>query len=124
MAKQYGPIAGFVFFVLLGAYMIVSAGRFALDQNAISHKNVFGTFRLPWSEIRQIEVGAADGTLVLHGENKRFVVAPPSMWSGSEKPAAFELLQKRIESTGITPYPSNTAGYKMHKNVRVSYNQV
>ena len=119
IAKQYGPISIFAFFVLMGAYMIVAAGRFALDMQFITHENIFGTFRLSWDEIKQIEIGATDGTLVLHGENKRFVVAPPSMWSGPQKPTAFALLQKKIEGTGLTPYPSNTAAYKTHKNVRI-----
>jgi hypothetical protein len=119
MSKQYGPISVFAFFILMGTYMILAGGHFSLNSQAITHHNIFGTYRLPWNEIEQIEVGIADDTIVLHGANKRFVVAPPSMWSGSKKTAAFALLQKKLESIGITPYPSNTAAYKVHKNVRV-----
>ena len=97
MAKQYGPISIFAFFVLMGVYMIVAAGRFALDMQSIIHENIFGTFRISWNEIKQIEIGAADGTLVLHGENKRFVIAPPLCGQGRKSPQHLPSCRKKLK---------------------------
>jgi hypothetical protein len=119
VAHQYGPIAIFLIFVLMGAYMIASAGSFQLNERTVSHKNLFGHYRMAWNEVQRIEVGT-QGTLILHGKDKRFTLAPPTMWSGKEKPEAFALLTRKIEELGVTPYPSNVAGYKIDKNVRVN----
>jgi hypothetical protein len=120
-AKQYGPISVFAFFVLLGSYVVVSAGSYTLDDANIIHRNILGTYRISWTEVRQIEVGATDGAIVFHGEGTRFVLASPMMWSGKQKPDAHALLTRKISASGLTPYQSNTAGYKIHKNVRVSH---
>ena len=85
ITKQYGPIAAFAFFVLLGVYLIISAGSFALDDECVSLQNAFGLFRMHWQEVRKVGVGT-QGTIVLHGNGKRFVLAPPSLWSGPDKP--------------------------------------
>ena len=117
-ARQYGPITIFMFFVLMGVYMIVSAGSYTLNDESVTHTNVFGSFHILWQNVRQIEVGT-QGTLVLHGNDQRFILAPATFWSGRDKPEAFALLTKKIEDLDITPYPSNVADYKIHKNVRV-----
>ncbi|MBX3628014.1 MAG: hypothetical protein KF892_23600 [Rhizobacter sp.] len=118
MAKQYPPIAIFAMFIAMGIYMVVAAGRYEISAQAITHQNPFGKFRIAWSEVLRVEVGS-QGSVVLHGENKRFALAPPASWSGRQKPEAYELFQKRIEEIGAIVYPSNTADYKTHKNVRV-----
>ena len=117
-ARQYWPSAFFWVFILLGLYMLISAGAFEFDDEGVSHKNLSGHYRILWCEVKRIEFGT-QGSLVLHGEGKRFVLPTPSVWSGPEKPQAFELLGQKIEELGITPYPSNVADYKIHKNVKV-----
>jgi hypothetical protein len=117
-ARQYGPSAFFWAFILMGLYMLISAGAFELDDDGVSHKNLTGHYRMIWRDVQRIEFGT-QGSLVLHGEGKRFVLAAPSVWSGPEKPQAFELLGRKIKELGITPYPSNVADYKIHKNVKV-----
>src|SRR5258707_1059593 len=67
MARQYGLIAVLVFFMLIGAYMIVGAGSYSLDQYGVSHKSIFGFFRIRWNDVRRVEVGTL-GTYVLHGD--------------------------------------------------------
>ncbi len=69
-----------------------------------------------WSDVRQIEQGP--GVLVLIGDAGRLVI-PVGIWSGPEKHDAWRLLVRHIEESGIVPMPSNMAGYKWHKNVRV-----
>jgi hypothetical protein len=117
-ARQYGPSAFFWVFILMGVYMLISAGAFELDEDGVSHKNLSGEYRMLWRDVQRIEFGT-QGSLVLHGEGKRFVLPAPAVWSGPEKPKAFELLDRKIKELGITPYPSNVADYKIHKNVKV-----
>lgn len=117
-ARQYGPAAFFWAFIALGIYILVSSGYFELDENGVSQNNMFGQYRMHWSEIRRIEVGT-QGTLVLHGEGKRFVLAPVSVWSGQDKAEAFKLLTSKINELEIIPEPSNVADYKIHKNTKV-----
>ena len=118
LARQYPPIAIFAFFIFMGLYMITSAGSSEISERFITHRNLFGTFRMAWAEVRKIEFGT-QGSIILHGENKRFALAPAAYWSGKQKPEAFDLLRKTIDQLGIVSYPSNTADYKIHKNVRL-----
>lgn len=119
LAKQYGPIAVFGFLVALGIYTLLGAGEFVLDQEGVTHQTVLRLYRIHWKEVKSIEIGAADGTVVLHGENKRFILAPPSAWSGPHKFDAYSFFEQKVRDLGITPYTSRVAAYKIHKNVRV-----
>jgi len=118
ISRQYWSAAIFWVFILMGLYMLASGGKFELDDDGVSHENLTGRYRMHWRDVRRIEYGI-QGTLVLHGEDQRFALAPPAIWSGPEKPQAFELLNRKILELGITPYPSNVADYKTHKNVKV-----
>jgi hypothetical protein len=118
-AGQFGPIVVFAFFVAMGIYIVPAAGEFTFDPDGLTHRTVFGTNRMCWKEVKHIEIGAADGTFVFHGDTKRFVLAPASAWSGSPKPSAYSFLVQKIDSLQIVPYPSKVAAYKVHKNVRV-----
>ncbi|MBL8190466.1 MAG: hypothetical protein JNK38_20785 [Acidobacteria bacterium] len=109
------PIFGF--FTLMGLYLYVSVGVFEISEAAIAQRNLFGHFRILWSEVRRIEAGSS--AIVLHGEDKRFVLATPEQWSGPEKPEAFECFRLKVEEIGVIVYPSNAADLKIHKNVRV-----
>ena len=118
LARQYPPIAIFAFFIAMGLYMIASAGSFEISEQFITHRNLFGAFRMTWAEVQKIEFGT-QGSIILHGENKRFALAPPPFWSGTQKPEAFDLLRKTVDQLGVVSYPSTTADYKIHKNVRL-----
>ncbi len=118
LSRQYPPIAIFAFFVLLGLYMIISTGNFEVSDTFVTHRNLFGTFRMSWAEVQKIELGT-QGAIILHGENKRFALPTPAMWSGKQKPEAFGLFCRAIDQLGVVRYPSNTADYKIHKNVRL-----
>jgi hypothetical protein len=120
VAGQYWAALFFWVFILMGVYMIVVGGHYTISDDNITHRNMLGTYRIAWRDVKRVEVGAQDGSIVLHGDNKRFVLAPPAMWSGKQKPDAFTFFTNKIKRSGITPYPSSTAAYKMHKNVKVS----
>jgi len=118
LAKQYGPSAFFWVFILTGVYMLMTSGTFEIDEDGLSHKNLMGHYRMLWSDVQRIEEGP-QGSLVLHGEGKRFVLAPPSFWSGPDKAQAFTLANRKVIELAITPTLSNLADYKAHKNVKI-----
>ncbi|MFO0691604.1 MAG: hypothetical protein U0900_23100 [Myxococcota bacterium] len=118
LARQYPPIAIFGFFLLMGLYMLLFSGSYELDDVAIHHKSLLGHFRMQWSEVKRVEIGT-QGSLVLHGDGKRFSLPPASYWSGKQKPEAFELLKRKLESSAAPTHQSSVGDYKIHKNVRV-----
>ncbi|XAH22531.1 hypothetical protein AAFF27_21370 [Xylophilus sp. GW821-FHT01B05] len=122
LAQQYPPIAIFAVFILMGLYMVASAGSFEISDKAVTHRNLFGTFRMAWAEVRKVELGT-QGAIILHGENKRFALAPPGYWSGRQKTEALALLRKAVERSGAIRYSSYAADFKIHRNVRAPAGQ-
>jgi hypothetical protein len=109
---------GVIFIVVsFGVYFMLSAGHFILTQEGVTHRNAFGTYQIFWRDVRRIEFGG--GTILLRGEDSRFALVSPGMWSGRHKPDANTLLVRKIEASGIVPCPSSAADYKGHKNVKV-----
>jgi hypothetical protein len=75
--------------------------------------------RIAWSDVRRIEVGNA-GTIVLHGQDRRFALMPPGYWSGTQKPEAIALLQKKLKTFEADIFRTSVGDYKIHKNVRLT----
>ena len=128
---EYGMSVPVVVLAVLGIYLILAVGRYTLDEVGITHRNFFGTYRMLWGEIRKIEIGRdgaeatySAGALLLLGDNKQFSVAQPSAWSGPQKTEALALLSKKIAESGVTPVETAWAGFKSHRNVKVSWPQV
>lgn len=117
--QLYLPGAGFTLASLFGVYAVLSAGSFAIDAQGLTHQSSFGKWHIRWDEITRVEIGEVEGTLVLHGNNKRFILSSPGWWSAAEKEAAFAFVVKQLEARNIPPQPSRIAGYKMMKNTRV-----
>lgn len=103
-----------------GAYMVLGAGSFDIDDQGILHRSSFGAWRIRWDEIVRVEVGAGEGTMVLHGDNKRFILSSPGGWDESVKEEAFAFVVRQLESRQIPFQPSGVAAYKVMKNTRVS----
>jgi hypothetical protein len=122
LARQYGPIPVFGLFGALGVYTILGAGKIVFYQDGVIHQTAFRMYGIYWKEVTRVEIGVPDGTVVLHGDNKRFVVAPPSAWSGPQKSGAYSFFAKQIEDSGMGPFTSTVAAYKIHKNVSVYAN--
>jgi Bacterial PH domain len=118
LRHQYGAAAGFLVFVIIGYLAIATAGSIMVGDTGLEHRNLFGRFRIAWSDVRRIEVGNA-GTIVLHGQDQRFALMPPGYWSGKQKPEALALLQKKLKPFEAKISRTNTGDYKTHKNVRV-----
>jgi len=104
------PIIVFSFFVLSGIYTILAAGKFVFNQEGVTHRTAFGMHRIHWKEVKNIEIGAADGSIVLHGENKRFILAPPSTWSVPEKFDAYSFFRKKSPRFGNCPVHEQDCG--------------
>jgi hypothetical protein len=101
LARQYSAGGGLLLFVGLGVYIILTAGSFSLGEQDIVHSTRFRRYLITWDQVRTIEVGN-QGSLVLHGDDKRFVLAPISYWTGKEKEAAAELLKRKIKTLGLS----------------------
>ncbi|MBU0663342.1 MAG: hypothetical protein KJ990_02240 [Proteobacteria bacterium] len=123
LSKLYWPAAGCVFSSLFGAYMVLGSGSFDIDHDGLIHKSSFGTWQIRWDEISRVEIGEVEGTMVLHGNNKRFILSSPGGWDGSVKDDAFAFVIKQLEARDIPLQPSGTAAYKIMKNTRVLTNQ-
>lgn len=118
-SSQYWLALLFASFEVLGIYLVLGAGSFDIDTDGLTHRSSFGVWRISWEEISCIEVGEADGTLVLHGGNKRFVLSPPFCWSGPDKAAALDFIIQQIENRRLSTKTSRSAAYKIMKNTRV-----
>jgi hypothetical protein len=112
----YGPALAFLGFASAGGITLAMSGHLEIDDSSISHHCAVGKFRMLWSDIVRMEQGS--GILVLIGDSRRFII-PLDVWSGPNKHDAWQLLVQKIQESGTVPMPSNTAGYKWHKNVRV-----
>jgi Bacterial PH domain len=115
---QYPAAGGFFVFAMLGLLVMATGGAILIDEGGVEHSNFFGRFRIDWSAVRRIEVGNA-GTLILHGDNRRFALIPPGFWSGRRKPEAVAVLQTKLKALEVEIFRTSVADYKIHRNVRV-----
>ncbi len=118
VAHQYRPIAAFAAFLVPGAGLLASAGTFAFSEEHVSYQSAFGRFRMNWADVRAIE-SSPMGTLVLHGNDQRFVIFPATYWSGPQKREAAAFLAGMIARSGHVPTLSRIADYRLFRNVRV-----
>jgi hypothetical protein len=106
---ERGVIGLILVFIPLGAYLIASAGSIRISENNIEQRNIFGRYRIEWSDVRKIEVGNY-GTIILHGNEKRFALAPPGYWSGKQRPDALALLQRKLTELHVCHIPQQCWG--------------
>jgi hypothetical protein len=118
-AGQPWPALSFVLFIALGAYVLyVSYSRYSVDNLVIASISPLGErSRIFWSEVKSVELGTS-GTLVFHGDHKRFVLPTPSLWSGPFKPAMYRLVIDELNARKIVPVLTNFADCKVNKNAR------
>lgn len=119
LIQQYLLAAGCVVSAAFGAYMVLGSGSFDIDSDGLFHRSSFGAWQIRWDEISRVEVGAGEGTMVLHGNNKRFILSSPGGWDESVKDEAFAFVTRQLESREIPFKPSGVAAYKIMKNTRV-----
>ncbi len=119
-AEQIWPIIVLAVFGLAGLYMVLGAGRFDFDDDGIHHQSQLGAWAIKWDDITHVEIGAIDGTLVLAGSDKRFILSPPAWWTGSDAGSALEFVVQQLERRNLPPRPSRTATYKSMKNTSVA----
>jgi len=119
LTQQYLLAGGCVVSAAFGAYMVLGSGSFDIDSEGLFHRSSFGAWQIRWDEIARVEVGAGEGTMVLHGSNKRFILSSPGGWDESVKDEAFAFVTRQLESRKIPFKPSGVAAYKIMKNTRV-----
>lgn len=106
----------FLPFVALGIYLVLTAPDIVVDQEKISLRSVIGSHRIRWGEVQWAERGSS-GRLVLHGNNKRLVIPPPSKWSGPDKSSMLMAIYAELSRRSIRIVPKLTAEFKTNKNV-------
>jgi len=115
----YWLVAGSAFSALFGIYMVLGAGSFDIDSNGLIHTSSFGTWQIHWDEITSVEVGEVEGTIVLLGSNKRFILSSPGGWEPSIRDSALAFIFQQIAAHEIPTYQSKNAAYKIMKNTRI-----
>jgi hypothetical protein len=118
LSRQYWLAGGCVVSAFFGAHMVLRSGSFDFDGEGIVHRSSLGTWSIGWDEISRVEV-SGEGTMVLHGSNKRFILSSPGNWEESIKDEAFAFVTGQLEARHIPLRPSVTAVYKTMKNTRV-----
>jgi hypothetical protein len=118
-AGQPWPALSFILFIALGAYLLyASYSRYSVDNLAVTSFSSRGERSgILWSEVKWVELGTS-GTLVFHGEHKRFVLPTPSLWSGPFKPEMYRLVIDELGAKKIVPVLTSFADYKVNKNAR------
>lgn len=119
LSQQYWLAAGCVVSAAFGVYMVLGSGSFDIDNEGLYHRSSLGAWKIRWDEIIRVEVGAGEGTMVLHGNDKRFILSSPGGWDESVKDAALAFLAKQLEARQIPYQVSGSAAYKIMKNTRV-----
>lgn len=123
LSGLYWPAAASAFSELFGVYMVLGAGSFDINRDGLIHTSSFGTWQIRWEEITKVEVGEVEGTIVLHGSNKRFILSSPGGWDESIKDQALAFIFQQIATHEIPTYQSKNAAYKIMKNTRVKPGQ-
>jgi hypothetical protein len=119
LTQQYLLAGGCVVSAAFGAYMVLGSGSFDIDNEGLFHRSAFGAWQIRWDEISGVEVGAGEGTMMLHGNNKRFILSSPGGWDEAVKDEAFAFLSRQLESREIPFKASGVAACKIMKNTRV-----
>ena len=102
---------------------MLGAGSFDSDHDGRRHNSSFATFLIAPGEITRGEIGEVEGTIVLHGSNKRFILSSPGGWDASIKDQALAFIFQQIATHEIPTYQSKNAAYKIMKNTRVKPGQ-
>lgn len=118
LAQLYWHAAVAALFCVVGIYMALNAGSLDLGPDGLIHNSSLGVWQIRWDEITAVEVGEMDSTMVLHGDNKRFILSSPAWWTGEKKEEAAAFIFKQLESRHLPPQLSKTASYKTMKNTR------
>jgi len=120
LSQQYWPAAGCIVSAAFGVYMVLGSGSFDIDSEGLFHRSSLGAWKIRWDEITRVEVGAGEGTMVLHGRDKRFILSSPGGWDESVKDAALAFVVMQLEAREIPMQVSGAAAYKIMKNTRVA----
>lgn len=122
-----GPIVGsiFLFFALMGLYLIVAGAVLRVDDEKIEAISIFGTYRMLWSEVAKLELDEQGSYLTFRGQNadpkavKSLVFAGPGWWKSAGKIEMMVFLEAQCEKRGIPFDKRAKPSLGISKNVRV-----
>ncbi|WP_143707315.1 hypothetical protein [Uliginosibacterium sp. TH139] len=118
LAKQPWAGLGLLAFSALSVYAALGAGSFSIDRRGVTHKSYWGHWEIAWNEVVEADFSPS-GTLLLRGQNKRFVLTSTEWWSCEYREDAIALVREMLDERKIVPRPSNLADCKTMKNTRV-----
>ena len=115
----YIPLV-FLFFVLLGLYVIWATGHMEADSISIRFYSHFGKYEINWDEVEYIEMDKQAGNIVFFGKNKVLQTIGPTGWTGKkEKLEMINFLFGQIENRKIEVRQTEKAMYRLSKNTKV-----
>jgi len=112
------PMWGFIGFMALGVYVVLSSGDYTFNDDAAEYKNFFGRWRFYWRDITTIEI-SVKGTILLLGSNQRFIIISPGYIRGEQRKPAFELISKKLTESNILPKKTKFGDFLWNKNCRL-----
>lgn len=109
----------FIGFSLLGVGCLLIGGRYEVSSHAIVQRTIWGTFRIGWDEILEVEIGHNQQCFIFHGQNKRFAMAGPEYWMGRDTAEVKAMIQLEIDARRIPQRTNPRAMWKSHRNTRI-----
>lgn len=104
-------------FAVVGAVAVVGLGSYRIEADRVWMATPVGRYGMRWDEVQAIEF---DGMgIVFHGDQKRFVMLGPGMWSEQERRSTLPLLDEIIKRRNIPYRSSHRAGFTFTKNARM-----
>lgn len=105
--------------IIMGIHLFFEgSGTLFVCEESITHRAKLAVYRIYWNEITEIEYGYV-GHIVLHGENKRFVITPREYWHGKQKHHAYDFMQTKLHELRVPSSLRRLAWAKINKNVKV-----
>lgn len=110
----------FLFFVLLGLYIIWTTGRMEADSNSIRFCSHFGKYEMKWEEVDYIEIDKQMGNVVFFGKNQVLQTIGPAGWdSKKEKLEMINFLFGELKNRAIEIRQTEKAMFRSSKNTKL-----
>lgn len=110
----------FLFFALLGLYIVLASGHMEVDSKSIRFYSHFGKYKINWDEIKYIEIDKQLGNIVFFGDEKVLQTIGLQGWTGKkEKLEMADFLFEQIENRKIEIRQTEKAMFRLSKNTKI-----
>lgn len=109
-------------FATIGAVAVVGLWSYRFNAEMVWMATPMGRYGIRWDEVQAVDF---DGYgIVFHGNQKRFVMLGPGMWSEKERQSILPVLNEIISRRGIPCRSSHRAGFTFTKNAKIRESKV